>query len=49
MLRGEVRLGLNHPLDFEAGRPLVNLMKVFWVECGGGSLNEVKYEWEVWK
>lgn len=32
MLRGEVRLGLNHPLDVVTGRPRVNLMKVLWVE-----------------
>lgn len=44
MLSKEVRRGLNYPLDFMTGRPLVNLMKVLWVERGGGSLNGVNDE-----
>lgn len=44
MLSKEVRRGFNYPLDFMTGRPLVNLMKVLWVERGGGSLNGVKDE-----
>lgn len=44
MLSKEVRRGLKYPLDFITGRPLVNLMKVLWVERGGGSLNGVNDE-----